>query len=128
MDDTTMTTMLGREVAPEEIGRLDTFPVDERVTSVVFEGDELQALCPAVPGIQPDLYQLRIAFEPAGRTVESKSLKLYLTRFRDERIFAEHLAARIATDVAAAVGTAVEVRLVQNRRGGLVETVTARAG
>ena len=48
--------MLGRQVDEDEYGRLDTFPVD-RPVRVVFTTEELQALCPAVEGIQPDIYK-----------------------------------------------------------------------
>ena len=53
--------MLGRTVEQAEYGRLDTFPVD-RPVQVVFRTDELQALCPAVEGIQPDIYSATISY------------------------------------------------------------------
>lgn len=120
--------MLGRTVEPEEWGRLETFPADPRQTLVELAGDELSALCPGVAGLQPDLYHWLIRYRPAGRCVETKSLKLYLLTFRDVAVFAEHLAPRIAGDVAAAVGTTVYVRLTQGRRGGIETTVEAVAG
>jgi 7-cyano-7-deazaguanine reductase len=120
--------MLGRTVGPEEWGRLDTFPADPRQTLVELRGDELSALCPGVAGLQPDLYHWVIRYRPAQRCVESKSLKLYLLTYRDEPVFAEHLAPRIAADLAAALGAAVYVRLAQNRRGGIETTVEAVEG
>jgi 7-cyano-7-deazaguanine reductase len=120
--------MLGRTVEPEEWGRLETFPADHRQTLVELAGDELSARCPGVAGLQPDLYRWVIRYRPAERCLESKSLKLYLLTFRDEAIFAEHLAPRIAADVAAAVGATVYVRLAQNRRGGIETTVEAVEG
>lgn len=120
-------TMLGRDVAADEVGRLDpiTLPCGAgALTEIRFEGSELQALCPAVAGIQPDIYDWSITFVPALVSIESKSLKLYLTTWRDRRIFAEHLAAAIARDVAACVGVVTTVVLRQNIRGGIIETVT----
>ena len=118
--------MLGRPVATEEYGRLDTFPIDAPV-HVVFETEELEALCPAVPNIQPDIYRCAIAFDAVRVSIESKSLKLYLVTFRDRRIFAENLAAEIGAAIAAVDGvTLSSVTLTQNVRGGLVETVTYR--
>jgi hypothetical protein len=53
--------MLGRAVDPSEYGTLDTFPV-ERPVRVRFETAELEALCPAVEGIQPDIYRCVIEY------------------------------------------------------------------
>lgn len=120
--------LLGRNVDLSEYGQLDTFPADPAQTWVELSGDELTALCPAVSGLQPDLYRWSVRYEPNGRCLESKSLKLYLLTFRDERIFAEHLVARIARDLAAVLDTRVVVRLHQNRRGGIETSVEAAAG
>lgn len=120
--------LLGRDVELSEYGQLDTFPADPAQTWVELTGDELTALCPAVNGLQPDLYRWSVRYAPNERCLESKSLKLYLLTFRDERIFAEHLAGRIARDLAAALDTEVTVRLHQNRRGGIETTVEAVAG
>lgn len=120
-------SMLGRPVAPDEYGRLDTFSVD-RPVRVVFHTDELQALCPAVDGIQPDIYSATLSYTAVTHAIESKSLKLWLTTYRDKRIFAEHLVGEIADHIAA-LGDAVsdiEVTLAQNVRGGIATEVTAR--
>ena len=52
--DNSRVSMLGRPVPSEEYGRLEFFEVDEPVR-VTFLTDELEALCPAVEGIQPDI-------------------------------------------------------------------------
>ncbi len=119
--------MLGRAVSTDEYGTLETFPVDRPVT-VIFTTPELQALCPAVEGIQPDIYEATIRYTAVTHAIESKSLKLWLTTFRDKRIFAEHLVGELA-DKVASLGDAVadvEVTLLQNMRGGIVTEVTAR--
>ncbi len=119
--------MLGRSVDESEYGRLDTFPVD-RPVHVVFHTEELQALCPAVEGIQPDIYSATLSYTAVTHAIESKSLKLWLTIYRDRRIFAEHLVGELA-DHLASLGDAVadiEVTLSQNVRGGIATEVTAR--
>ncbi len=120
--------LLGRSVDPAEYGRLDTFPVD-RPVRVTFTTNELEALCPAVPGIQPDIYTATIRYTAVTAAIESKSLKLLLTTYRDRRIFAEHLVGELADRIAAASDGVddVEVTLVQNVRGGIATEVTARA-
>ncbi len=119
-----MTSMLGRVVAADEYGGLDTFPVDTPVR-VEFRTAELQALCPAVPGIQPDIYDATITYTAITHAIESKSLKLWLVTFREQRIFAEHLACRLHDHLAELTPQVVDihVRLVQNIRGGIVTVV-----
>lgn len=116
--------MLGRAVDPSEYGRLEFFEVN-RPVRVTFRTTELEALCPAVEGIQPDIYTAEIAYTALTHAIESKSLKLWLVTFRDRRIFAEHLALEIHDHLAVhqpAVGD-VSVRLEQNPRGGITTVV-----
>jgi 7-cyano-7-deazaguanine reductase len=81
-------------------------------------------MCP-VTG-QPDLSTVEIEYEPNHRCIESKSLKLYLWRFRDRPVFAEALAAEIAEEVMASVAPhRVAVTLTQRPRGGITITATA---
>ena len=104
---------------------LETFP-NPGVASVELASDELAAICP-ITG-QPDLYTVAIEYSPAALCIESKSLKLYLMRFRNEGHFCEALAVRIRADVAAATELdldRVRVRLRQKARGGI--TITASA-
>ena len=60
---------------------LETF-ANPGVARVELESDELTAICP-VTG-QPDLYRARIEYDPDALCLESKSVKLYLARFRNE--------------------------------------------
>ncbi|HEY5650458.1 MAG TPA: 7-cyano-7-deazaguanine reductase [Acidimicrobiia bacterium] len=119
------TPMLGRHVGQDEYGRLDTFEVEAPVR-VEFTTDELQALCPAVEGIQPDIYRVTISYVARTHAIESKSLKLWLVTFRDRRIFAEHLAKELHDHVAALGDKVsdVSVTLSQNVRGGIATSVT----
>lgn len=102
---------------------LETFP-NPGVASVSMTSDELTAVCP-ITG-QPDFYTATIEYRPQGRCLESKSLKLYLSRFRDQGVFCEALAVQIRDDVAAALEldhADVHVTLRQKARGGI--TITA---
>ena len=114
---------LGHAGSDHYIG-LETF-ANPGVARVELESDELTAICP-VTG-QPDLYRARIEYDPDALCLESKSVKLYLARFRNEGCFAEALAVQIRDDVAAAVELPrdrVRVTLVQKARGGI--TITAQ--
>lgn len=115
--------VLGREATADDLGELDFLDVDAPVRCT-FETEELQALCPGVPGIQPDIYRAVIDYVAHTRAIESKSLKLWLVTFRDRRIFAEHLVVEIGRRIEEVDGLElVEVVLTQNIRGGLRETV-----
>ena len=102
---------------------LETFP-NPGVTVVELVSDELTAVCPITH--QPDFYTATIEYHPGEHCLESKSLKLYLARFRDQGAFCEALAVQIRDEVAAALEldrSDVHVRLVQKARGGI--TITA---
>jgi 7-cyano-7-deazaguanine reductase len=124
MERTTEFVALGH-AGSEHYAGLETFP-NPGVTEVELTSDELTAVCPVTA--QPDMYVARIAYRPDGLCLESKSLKLYLMRFRNEGVFGEALAVRIRDDVAAALeldASAVTVTLTQKARGGITITATA---
>jgi 7-cyano-7-deazaguanine reductase len=103
----------------EHYAGLETFP-NPGVTHVEMTSDELTAVCP-ITG-QPDFYVATIAYEPAALCLESKSLKLYLARFRNEGAFCEALTVTIRDDVAEALelpNDRVHVTLTQKARGGI---------
>lgn len=107
----------------EAYGGLETFP-NPGVSHVEMTSDELTAVCP-VTG-QPDLYVATIEYWPGPLCIESKSLKLYLSTFRNEGHFCEALAVKIRDDVATAVELPpdkVRITLRQKARGGI--TITA---
>src|SRR5204863_8391860 len=81
----------------EHYAGLETF-ANPGVSRVEMTSDELTAVCP-VTG-QPDLYLASIEYEPGPLCLESKSLKIYLSRYRNEGAFCEALAVRIRDDVA----------------------------
>jgi 7-cyano-7-deazaguanine reductase len=105
----------------------DTFPVANGVEQVTMTSDEVTALCP-VTG-HPDQYTVEIEYAPNELALESKSLKLYFQTFRNEGIFCESFAARIANDVQAAIQASyVQVRVLQKPRGGISIVAQARSG
>jgi 7-cyano-7-deazaguanine reductase len=85
-------TQLGHAVpipgSPDE-ARLETVPNPHPGTlyAVRFTAPEFTSIC-AVTG-QPDFAHLVIDYVPRGLIVESKSLKLYLTSFRNHGAFHE---------------------------------------
>jgi 7-cyano-7-deazaguanine reductase len=109
----------------EHYAGLESFP-NPGVSHVEMVSDEVTAVCP-ITG-QPDFSVASIEFEPEALCLESKSLKLYLARFRDQGAFCEALAVKIRDDVAAALGLTperVSVTLEQKARGGITITATA---
>jgi 7-cyano-7-deazaguanine reductase len=117
-------TALGH-AGSEHYAGLETFP-NPGVELVEMTSDEVTAMCP-VTG-QPDMYVASIEYAPDELCLESKSLKLYLARFRNEGAFCEALAVRIRDDVAEALRldqARVTVTLEQKARGGI--TITAIA-
>ena len=114
---------LGRP-GSEAFAGIETFP-NPGVSHVEMTSDELTAVCP-VTG-QPDMYVATLEYWPGPLCIESKSLKLYLSSFRDEGHFAEALAVKIRDDAAEALklpADKVRVTLRQKSRGGI--TITAQ--
>lgn len=121
-------TVLGNRVEGSlEADQMETFPAAGNLSRVIFETKELTAFCPVTN--QPDLYTATIAYHPNAKVVESKSLKLYLMRYRDVGIFGEDLAQRIMEDLVQLMEPEwLEVTLVQQVRGGLQMTTVATYG
>jgi 7-cyano-7-deazaguanine reductase len=109
----------------EHYAGLETFE-NPGVTCVEMTSDELTAVCP-VTG-QPDMYVVTIEYGADRLCLESKSLKLYLARYRNEGAFCEALAVRIRDDIAEALELEhgdVTVTLTQKARGGITITAVA---
>jgi len=84
---------------------------------VQFNCPEFTSLCP-ITG-QPDFAEIKIAYIPAERMVESKSLKLYLFSFRNHGDFHEDCVNIIMKDL---------VRLMQPKYIEVVGLFTPRGG
>ena len=116
-DVTERLTVLGSTVR-HAIDHVEVFPAPANVSRVRFSNDELTSMCPVTE--QPDLSTVVIEYEPDEWCVESKSLKLYLWRFRDRAVFAEALSAEIAGEIMATARPRwVKVTLTQRPRGGI---------
>ncbi len=110
-------TVLGQTVR-RPIDHVEVFRTPDHVSIVRFTSDEVASICPVTS--QPDLSKVVIEFGPDQYCIESKSLKLYLWRFRDMPMFAEALAAEIASEVmTTAKPRWVKVELTQRPRGGI---------
>ena len=109
----------------EHYAGLESFP-NPGVALVELRSDELVAVCPITA--QPDMYTVAIEYSARALCLESKSLKIYLSRFRDQGAFCEALAVQIRDDVAQALELGrddVHVTLRQKPRGGI--TIVASA-
>jgi 7-cyano-7-deazaguanine reductase len=111
----------------QPIDRLDLIDWTGEPIHVRLDCSEFTSLCP-VTG-QPDFGELMIEYVPRHRLVETKSLKLYLWRYRDEAGFNESLVDRIASDLY----SQIEPRWLRvtgefHPRGGIRVTATAERG
>ena len=85
---------------------------------VLFNCPEFTSLCP-ITG-QPDFAEIRIAYVPAKRMVESKSLKLYLFSFRNHGDFHEDCVNTIMKDLVKLMQPKyIEVKGIFTPRGGI---------
>ncbi|MBI4333651.1 MAG: NADPH-dependent 7-cyano-7-deazaguanine reductase QueF [Chloroflexi bacterium] len=90
-------------------------------TEVVYETDEFTAVCPWT-GL-PDFAHLTIKYSPDSTLVELKSLKYYLTSFRNVGILQEHAVNRVLKDLVDLLRPiSMTVEGVYMERGGLKTT------
>lgn len=112
-------------VGPEQVDTavLETFPYEGPEQEIVTETKEFSAVCP-YSGL-PDFATLTITYVPGASCIELKSLKYYVTSYRNVGIFQEHATAKIAADLFACLKpTRLSVRTVYNVRGGFDTTCT----
>ena len=102
---------------------LETFAYDGPTQEILTETSEFSAVCP-YSGL-PDYARLRITYVPERKCVELKSLKYYVTSFRNVAIFQEHATARIAEDLFRLLAPrSLTVRTIYHVRGGFETTCT----
>ncbi len=101
---------------------LETFPFDSPRQLIVTETREFSAVCP-FSGL-PDYAYLKIEYYPeGGRCVELKSLKYYITSFRNVGIYQEAATKRIYQDLKNVLATdKLRITTVYNTRGGFDTT------
>ena len=125
-----MATPEGRSlpfVGPEhvDVAVLETFPYEGPAQEIVTSTDEFSAVCP-YSGL-PDFATLTVTYVPGTSCIELKSLKYYVTSYRNVGIFQEHATARIAGDLFKVLSPArLTVATVYNVRGGFLTTCTVR--
>ena len=96
----------------------------DRDYRIELEFPEFTAICPKTR--LPDFGTVFIRYHPEESCLELKSLKEYLTAFRNVGIFHENATNRILLDlVAACHPRKLHVRLEYSVRGGIKTTVTA---
>lgn len=106
---------------------LESIPFDYpgSVTEVIYETEEFTSVCPW-SGL-PDFARLVIRYVPNRHLVELKSLKYYLTSYRNVGILQEHAVNRILQDLVQLLKPAsmvVEAYYVE--RGGLKTKAVAK--
>ncbi len=114
-------------VGPEQVDVkvLETFDYTGPNQEVTTETEEFTAVCP-YSGL-PDFAKLTVRYMPLDKCVELKSLKYYVTSYRNVGIFQEHVTAKIAEDLYRVLSPQwLEVRTVYNMRGGFLTTCVVR--
>ena len=110
-----------------DVAVLEAIPFEfpESATEVVYETEEFTFVCPWT-GL-PDFARLMIRYVPDRSLIELKSLKYYLTSFRNVGILQEHAVNRVLRDLVsllAPVSMAVEAEY--RERGGMKTRATAK--
>ncbi len=108
---------------------LETFPYEYvgRDALVEIFTDEFSAVCP-FSGL-PDFATLTVRYLPSSSCIELKSLKYYLTSYRNVGIYQEHAVNRILDDLVACCAPQwMEVVLDYRLRGGIHTVVTVSHG
>ena len=118
--------------SPAHLGKISSEPVDE-IDLIPWQGSdiavtltcsEFTSLCPVTR--QPDFGEIEITYGPKAFLAETKSVKLYLTRFRDMGVFNEVLIDTIADDLNRQLNPRwVEVVGTFKSRGGISIRVVA---
>ena len=110
----------------KEIVEVETFPnpFPGRDYTIDMESPEFTCLCPKTG--QPDFATLYISYIPNKKCIELKSLKIYLTSYRNEGGFHEKVVNIILDDLVSACNPK-NMKIVGdfNVRGGIHTTVTA---
>jgi 7-cyano-7-deazaguanine reductase len=109
-----------------DVAILETIPFDYpgSVTDVVYETEEFTCVCPWT-GL-PDFGKLTISYIPDKKLIELKSLKYYLTSYRNVGIIQEHAVNRILKDLVKLVKPLeMTVDAEYRERGGIKSYATA---
>ena len=117
---------LQEDIRDLQLPALETFAnkYPERVYHVRISITEFNCICP-LSGL-PDFATVKIDYVPDSVCVELKSLKLYMTAYRDVGIFHEHAVNRILDDFVREIRPrSVQIDAEFNPRGGISTKVEA---
>ena len=106
---------------------LEAIPFDypDSATEVVYETDEFTFVCPWT-GL-PDFARLVIRYIPSNSLAELKSLKYYLTSYRNVGILQEHAVNRVLQDLVQLLKpVSLVVEAEYKERGGIKTKAVAR--
>lgn len=112
-----------------DVAILEKIPFDytDSATEVVYETEEFTCVCPWT-GL-PDFGKLTIRYAPDKSLIELKSLKYYLTSFRNVGIIQEHAVNRILKDLVKLVKpVSMTVEAEYRERGGIKSWAKAKFG
>ncbi len=110
-----------------DVAVLEAIPFEfpESATEVVYETEEFTFVCPWT-GL-PDFARLAIGYVPERSLIELKSLKYYLTSFRNVGILQEHAVNRILRDLVSLLApVSMTVEAEYRERGGMKTRATAK--
>ncbi|GAA0379838.1 preQ(1) synthase [Bacillus horti] len=105
---------------------LETIPYEYpgKDIEVSIPTNEFTSVCPW-SGL-PDFAEIKLTYVPKEKLVEMKSLKYYLTSYRNVGIYQEHATQRILDDlVTLTEPKELRIEAIWNARGGLGTTVIA---
>ena len=112
-------TLLGIKVT-QPVEHIDPVPLNDthKLKYITFTVSEFTSVCP-VTG-QPDYYTITITIRPFKCSIESKSLKLWLWKYRNYGIFCESLAEEVLTEIVDIINPiSATVAVGQQSRGGI---------
>ena len=115
----------GEEAIDVEVLEAIPFQYPESGTEIAYETDEFTFVCPWT-GL-PDFARLVIRYVPKDLLVELKSLKYYLTSYRNVGILQEHAVNRILENLVQLLKpVSMVIEAEYRERGGLKTRATAR--
>jgi 7-cyano-7-deazaguanine reductase len=110
-----------------DVNSLETIPFryPGTTTDVTYESEEFTCVCPWT-GL-PDFGTISIHYVPDQTLIELKSLKYYLTSYRNVGIIQEHAANRILLDLVALVRPiSMSIEAEYRERGGIKSRVEVK--
>ncbi|HOJ39809.1 MAG TPA: preQ(1) synthase [bacterium] len=118
---------LSRKGLNDPLPALETFPNQFQNYTITIVVPEYTSLCPRTG--QPDFGTITIQYQPRGRVLELKSLKIYIQGYRNLGIFYENAVNRILRDLVRACQPVwARVRGKFTPRGGIHSLVEATYG